>query len=85
LLLADAGGYTEINSPFWIAATVSNIQVLIHGPYFRKMIINYATKYLLSGLLLLSAMLGTTAAEKPNIIYINIDDLGWADIGINLY
>ncbi|MBT6381578.1 MAG: hypothetical protein HOJ89_15365 [Opitutales bacterium] len=49
------------------------------------MIINYAAKYLLSGLLLLSAMLGTTAAEKPNIIYINIDDLGWADIGINSY
>ena len=23
------------------------------------------------------------AAEKPNIIYINIDDLGWADVGIN--
>ena len=50
------------------------------------MIINYATKYLRSGLLL-SVMLGTTvsvaAAEKPNIIYINIDDLGWADVGIN--
>jgi len=26
---------------------------------------------------------GSMAAEKPNIIYINIDDLGWADLGYN--
>ena len=23
------------------------------------------------------------AADKPNILYINIDDLGWADVGVN--
>ena len=37
-------------------------------------------KNFIISLLLIGAV---QAAAKPNIVYINIDDLGWADIGIN--
>jgi arylsulfatase A-like enzyme len=34
-------------------------------------------------LLVILTSICSFAAEKPNIIYINIDDLGWADVSIN--
>ena len=57
------------------------------------MIMNYTTKYLLPGILLLQGVFGATAAESqsnrapkidqarisPNVILILIDDMGWAD------
>ncbi|PQJ28344.1 sulfatase [Rubritalea profundi] len=40
-------------------------------------------KYPLTLLSVLLTSLCSFAAEKPNILYINIDDLGWADVSIN--
>ena len=48
--------------------------------------INYFSNSMKRRFTLLSVLLTSVcsfAAEKPNIIYINIDDLGWADVSIN--
>ncbi len=39
---------------------------------------NYLVKI---GLLFFAAVSALTASDKPNVIYINVDDLGWADVG----